>query len=463
MASENYVQEKIEESASRFFSCPEAEESIIRRMLMKRGTAEDVVDELSGKDFSDITLGRLFSAIKLVVQAGAQVDLISVDDAFSRRFPKNADAIRTRMVDVTKFKQYTVADSQSIDDHIRIVRDLAARRAAISCLDEVSQALRDPSIGLDEALSQIRENVDKVDAGNDVWTPMSDVLLNSYEYVEQVSEGKVKAIPTGIRELDEMLGGFYGGELSIVAARPSVGKSAFAANIAMAAALEGFKVGIVSLEMTDINFGQRLLSRGSGVDGGLLRRGKVDVEAWTRLADALNTYSELPISFMFSCNHIEDVCAAARRRAKHGDLQMLIVDYIGIMQTRKRFRELREKIGYISWSLKQLALETKIPVIALAQVNRDAQGTMPTMANLRDSGNIEQDADGIMFLHRVTIEDKSLTDEEINMMAKTNEDNMGLIKISVAKQRQGKVGTVSVAFTPSIMRYTSVDWSSYKS
>ena len=190
----------------------------------------------------------------------------------------------------------------------------------------------------------------------------------------------------------------------------------------------------------------------------------MDVEAWTRLADALNTYSELPIYFMFSCNHIEDVCAAARRRAKHGDLQMLIVDYIGIMQTRKRFRELREKIGYISWSLKQLALETKIPVIALAQVNRDAQGTMPTMANLRDSGNIEQDADGIMFLHKpASSEEKGLTEEEANMLAKANELGNDLIKISVAKQRQGKTGAVSVAFTPSIMRYTSVDWSSFKS
>ena len=456
MASENYVQEKIEESAPRFFSCPEAEENILRRMFKSQGVAEDAVNELSGADFSDVNLGRLFSAIKLVVQDGSQVDFATVDAAFSRRFPKNADAIREKMVDIVSPKPYTISENQSIDDHIRIVRDLSARRAAILRIDEIAQQLRDPSKGIDEALSEMRKSMDGLDTGSDAWMPMENVLINSYNYIEGRSEGKNKAITTGIPDVDKIVGGFYGGEMTVIAARPSVGKSAFAVNIALSAARDGFKVGVVSLEMTDIGFGQRILSRGAGVNGSVLRMAKgITPDVWSKLGEGLQKYGEYPVDFLFRCNTVEDVCAAVRRRARKGKLDILIVDYIGIMQTRRRFRERREKIGYISWSLKQLAIEANIPVIALAQVNRDAQGNMPTMANLRDSGDIEQTADGIMFLHRPETTD-GLKDEDATCMAVAGENDMTYIMIDIAKQRQGKTGRTGVYFRPETMTYTGV-------
>ena len=455
MASENYVQEKIEESAPRFFSCPEAEENILRRMFKSRGVAEDVVNELSGADFADVNLGRLFSAIKLVVQDGAQVDFATVDAAFSRRFPRNADAIREKMIDIVAPKPYTIGDNQSISDHIRIVRDLSARRAAIQRIDEAAQQLRDPSKGIDEALSEMRKSMDGLDAGNDAWMPMADVLMNSYNYIEGRSEGRIKAITTGIPDIDRIIGGFYGGEMTVIAARPSVGKSAFAVNIALSAARDGFKVGVVSLEMTDIGFGQRILARGADVDGSVLRMAKITPDVWSKLGEGLRKYGEYPVDFLFRCNTVEDVCAAVRRRARKGKLDILIVDYIGIMQTRKRFRERREKIGYISWSLKQLALEANIPVVALAQVNRDAQGNMPTMANLRDSGDIEQDADGIIFLHRPNSTD-GLAEKDVTCMAVAGENDMTYIMIDIAKQRQGRIGKAGVYFHPETMTYTGV-------
>ena len=326
-------------------------------------------------------------------------------------------------------------------------------------MDALAQSLRDPSKDVTETLAEIREAVDKVDSGGDDWTSISDVLLNTFDYLEKRNDGIIKPITSGIPEVDGIIGGFYPGEMTVVAARPSVGKSAFGMNIALEAAIKGFKTGIVSLEMVDTGFGQRLFSKGAYIDGTTLRQGVIDPEAWSKLADILSVYGDLPIGFMFRCNTIEDVCAAARRRAKHGKLDLLVVDYIGIMQTRKRFRERREKIGYISWSLKQLAIQANIPVIALAQVNRDAQGNMPTMANLRDSGDIEQDADGIIFLHHPKdSEDPALaaTGKALEY-AGCEERGMNYIIIDVAKQRQGKIGRTSVAFKPETMQYLEVN------
>jgi replicative DNA helicase len=455
--AENYVQEQIEASAARFFSCPEAEENILRRMFKVKGVAEDVIDELTGADFADITLGRLFSAIKLVVQNNGQVDFATVDAAFTKRFPKSSEQIRERMLDLVAPKPYTLENSQSIADHVRIVKELSVRRNAIRQIDTLANGLRDPSKDIDEMLAEIRETVDKVDADGGQWTTIGNVLLSSFDYLEKRQKGEIKAITSGIASLDRIIGGFFGGELNIIAARPSVGKSAFAVNLALAAARQGFKVGLVSLEMTDIGFGQRILSRGAWLEGSKIRAAQIDVEAWTRLAGAMNDMSDLPIEFMFKAPCIEDICNSARRKAKRGELDMLVLDYIGITQTHKRFRELREKIGYITWSLKQLALQANIPVVALAQVNRDAQGQMPTMANLRDSGNIEQDADNIIFLHKPTDpKDQSLSEiDGVNLPAYI-ENGTPLIVLGVAKQRQGKVGKTTVMFNPENMCYTEM-------
>ena len=458
MASEDFVQEKIAASASRFFSCPEAEENILRRMFKSTGTAEDAINELSGTDFSDITLGRLFSAIKLVLQDGRQVDFATVDAAFSQRFPKSSEQMRERMVDLVSPKPYTLESGQSIADHIRIVKELSARRNAIRQIDELANGLKDPAKSIDETLAQLREAADKMNAGDKDWESIGSVLLNSYDYIGDRQNGKIKSITTGISGLDRIIGGFFGGELTVVAARPSVGKSAFAMNVALAAAGKGFKVGLVSLEMTDIGFGQRIYSRGTGIDGSRIRAAKIDPEEWTRMCEAMKALSTLPVEFMFRTPYIEDICNAVRRRAKRGEMGILILDYIGITQTRKRFRELREKIGYITWSLKQLALQANIPVIALAQVNRDAQGQMPTMANLRDSGNIEQDADNIIFLHKpMDPNDTSLKGDESKYMQGRINQGKPFVVLNVAKQRQGKTGCVTVEFNQENMTYATVD------
>ena len=462
MASENYVG-KIERAAETRFCSVEAEENVVRRMLKKPDEAEEAAGALTGGDFSDALLGMLFESIKQVLEDGGQVEFISVDAAFSARFPDSAGALRKRMMELVRFREYTLEDGQSIANVVRIVKQLALRREAIRRMDELGKGLRDPTRALEEVLAEIQDAAEDADGEDDAeWVSLSDVNLNTYEYLEKRQKGEIKAATTGIKSLDELTGGLFGGELTIVAARPSVGKSAFGLNIAMKAAREGFKVGFVSCEMDDKGFGQRTLSRGAWVAGDRMRKAQLTPDDWDHLGNAMVEMDGLPVWFMFNRNTkggitIENVFRAVKKRARHGEIGLLIVDYIGIMRTAKAFKEERLRIGYISGELKRLAMAANIPVVALCQVNRQAHGRMPTMAELRESGAIEQDADGIIFLHRPeNHEDKSIHPDDVRGFYEMQQGGSAYIAVSVAKQRNGQTGITQVMFDPGVMRYSEI-------
>lgn len=452
-----YVDKKIEQSGDTHFTCFDAEENILRRMLKSQEVADDVAGTLTGKDFANTDYGRLFNAIQDVLQADRHVDAITVEDSIGRLFPKNAKRLRETLVMLTKYKEPTVDDSHSISDHIAIVKALSMRRAAMQTVGELVKQMYDPSKDIGETLTAIREAVDTSGVDRGAWRPLSDVLISTYDYLERRQKGEIKAITSGLKCLDRIIGGFYGGELTVIGARPSVGKSAFGANIALAAARDGHKVGIVSCEMVDIGFGQRLLSHSAWLDGMALRKGELDQEAWDKIAVAMGELGELPIEFMFDTTYIEDVVQWVTRKARRGEIDMLIVDYLQLMDTRKKFDSEHLRVGYISRSLKKLATQTGIPVIALAQVSRETDGSMPTLKHLKDSGSIEQDCDGVIFLHRPSKD----TDEYIDPRDKpyfAGYDERGTVYlcIAVAKQRQGAIGKTCVCFDPSIMRYIEI-------
>ena len=463
MASETYVSEQIEQAAKQRFASPECEENILRRMFKKRDEAEEVIEALSESDFTDESLGMLFSAVRKILQDGAQIDSATVAATFSSMYPLHADIIRDRMIGLVQHTPYTLADGQSIKDHIRIVKELSRRRTAISRMNALLNRLADPSSDMTATLSEIQDAAEEVDSGDaESWTSLASVNMTTYEYLDARTSGKVKAIPSGITSLDEIIGGLFGGELTIVAARPSVGKSAFGLNIALSAASDGFKVGFVSCEMDDKGFGQRTLSRGAWVGGDKLRKASMTQEDWDKLCDAMTDMQGLPIEFLFNRGSkegitVENVFREVKRKAKHGEIDLLIVDYIGIMRTAKVFKEDRLRIAHISSELKRLAMVANIPVVALCQVNRLAQGRMPTMAELRDSGAVEQDADGIIFLHHPeTHEDKSIHPKDVQSFYAMQEGGSAYIAIGVAKQRNGATGITQVIFDPAIMRYSEI-------
>lgn len=453
---DEYVRSQLEESERAGFTCVEAEENILRRMVLQQGVADDIATELVPDDFSRKENGMIFWAIQSLVMKKQQVDLVSVDAELQRLFVDKIDL--DILVQTLKPGRTSIERWQSVEAMVRIVRELSTRRKAIASLEGLVEALRDPTRDIDATLAEIADATEKIETGDAEWTTIGSVLLDTFEYIDARQTGSIKAITTGVGALDKIIGGFFPEELTVIAARPSVGKSAFGANVALAAAKQGHKVGIVSCEMSAVGLGQRLLSHGSYVDGMHLRRADVDPEAWARLSDALQTMSDLPIRFLFDKLAIEDVVKTVRRQARKGEIEILIVDYLQFMETRRTFREERHKIAYISHSLKRLARTAKIPVIALAQVTREGEGAMPTMRMLRESGDIEQDADGIIFLHRAENE----SDSAVNPLDRPHlqgirDKGLQYVCLGVAKQRNGSVGQTAVLFDPSIMMYTDID------
>ncbi len=453
-----YVDKQIEKSGDRHFSCVDAEENIIRRMLKSDEVADDVSGALTGKDFSNADYGRIFNAIQDVVRSERHVDAITVEDSLSRLFPKSAKRLRDLTIALTKYKEPTVDDTHDIRDHIAIVKALALRRNAMSVVGELVKDLYNPSKDINATLTAISEAADTSCADNVRWVSIRDVLLKTYDYMEKLQSGEIKSITSGMKRLDSMIGGFYDGEMTVIAARPSVGKSAFGANIALAAAREGHKVCIVSCEMVDIGFGQRIFSHGAWVDGMDIRKGEIDEDSWVRIAQALPELSDLPIDFGFENTYIEDISQSVKRKVRHGEIDMLIVDYLQLMDTRKRFDSEHLRVGYISRMLKKIAKQCNIPVIALAQVNRETDGSMPTLKHLKDSGSIEQDADGVIFLHRPSRpDDKSIAECDGPYWSGYAEKNLVYLCIGVAKQRQGAIGLTHTIFDPALMRYIEID------
>lgn len=452
-----YVKDKLEKAGDEHFSCRSAEESIIRRMLKDQGTAVDVSGLLTGKDFSSMDYGRIFNAMQNVVDNNGGVDIITVEEALRRMFPKNAKRLVEVAVELIN-RPTSSDDNRNIADHVKIVKDLSVRRVAIKSFESAMRDLNNPMKNIESVLTEIESLANGIDTTEASVDKAGDVLLSTFDYIERRSKGEIVAITTGVDALDKLIGGFYPGELTIIAARPSVGKTAFGLNVAVSAAQKGFRVCFVSCEMSTIGLGQRLFSRIGLIDGMALRKGELDPEQWTRMSDAMLMSEQIPVSFVFDENDVEDVVTTANRMAQRGEIDILIVDYLQFMDTKREFREERHKIGYISKALKMLSKSAKIPVIALAQVTRDGEGVMPTMKMLRESGNIEQDADNIIFLHRPNgPEDRNVDPRDREYFETFAEKGNTYLCIGVSKQRNGIVGQVCVAFNPAYMLYSTID------
>ena len=448
-----YVRGELEAAKARNFSSPQAEAAVIGSFLRKGSANRWKLTTLHDDDFTDDSLRKIFMAIKATAAKGQDIDLVTTDATFTAMFPQESGVLSQRMIDAVQ--QVTTAGY--IDSYIHIVTELAARRRSIAMINDIAAKLKDPTIDVNETLERLRQHTGEVANSTHRWVSLSDVLISTFEKLEQRAKGGEKSVTTGIGNIDRLVGGFYPGELTIIGARPGVGKSAFGANIALAAAKDGMKVGIVSREMTNIQFGQRLLAHGGNIDGMKLRKAKLDDEDWGAIADGMTMLADLSVSFLFTVNTIEDLRIEAQKKVEKKELDLLIVDYLQIMRTTQRFSAEYLRVGYISRALKDIALDFQIPVVALAQVSRDTDGQMPSLKSLKDSGAIEQDADGVIFLHRPTSADDPYVDRrDREAFHEFKKKGLTYICIGVAKQRQGTIGQACVLFDSKHMRYIQI-------
>ncbi len=438
------------------FAAEKAERSLIGSLITRFSDCSHIIAELSDEDFFYDAHRIAFKAVKKAKEDNLTVDLISIEQEIKKINPDLADNVMQQVVVCL-----SDAEPWAVASRCKIIKELSARRKALALLGQITEDLKNPASDINGTLDELRTSSSEILTGGHTWSGMGSVLMNTYDYLSERATGKIKSINSGVANLDSVIGGFFGGELTVIGARPAVGKSVFGMNVALAAATQGYKVGILSREMTDIQYGQRIFSYFSGVDGMKIRKAKLEEEDWRLLAESLGRAGNLPVEFMFTVRTVDDLRAEVQKKHNRKEIDMLVVDYLQLMGTTNEYREDRLRVGAISKGLKDIATDFNIPVIALAQVKRFAGGArarMPTLEDLKDSGSIEQDADNVIFLHNPFDEEDEFVDPRDKEYFK-GYVNQGwtYLCIGVAKQRQGVTGVCCCLFDKQKMRYSAIE------
>jgi replicative DNA helicase len=432
----------------------DAERSVLAAM-MKKGVAGKYISRLTPEDFTNPSHQRLFTAMQALHISKRPIDLPCMSDMTAHLAPAKADEDMIYLMEIMRTCSFAV--EYAIEEHIRLVKDCAKRRATYQVFENALRKLSDPNSDVDLVISDAQGKFRKLHEVKSDSDTLQKVLLDAFEALEGRSKGAEKGMLSGVKMLDAKTAGFHKGEMTIIGARPAVGKSALAAQIAIAAAEAGYKVCILSREMTGVQYGIRILARGTKVSNMRMRTGELTDDDWGQLSDSLMLYGNHDIRFMFSTKYIEDLKMEAEAMKETDGLDMLIVDYIQLMQTRQRFDKDYQRIGFISKTLKDLSTELNISVIALAQVGRSTDGSMPMLSELRGSGDLEQDADNVIFIHRPEdAQDKWVRPSDRGIFDALRSMKCQYLVLNVAKQRQGETGAAACIFDPRAMSFTEV-------
>lgn len=434
----------------------EAAEKQIIGLISTDSSFSDITVQLMEDDFAVPDYKAIFGVMKKMYASKTPIDFVTLNAEFDKAFDK--ETAKRLMMLVMQLANDTLMAKYHLKQYIALIQQASIRRKLLGILDSSKKRLTETSDDTTAILEKTRQELRDVVTTNHSWKSMTDVLLATFETLERRAKGEETTIPSGLACLDANTTGFHRGELTVIGARPAVGKSAFGAHIALAAAERGYKVGICSREMTDVQYGTRILSRDADIDNHHLRTGDLKPEEWESISHALQVNAPLNVGFMFTARYIEDLRMEVQKKVDAGDLDILMVDYLQLMQSRQKFDGDWLRIGYVSKMLKDMTVDFNIAVVALAQVGRSVENTMPTLADLRGSGDIEQDADNVIFLHRprdtddkyVRPGDKAIFDQIVN-------SGLQYIAVNIAKQRQGEIGTMAVVFDPSRMRYTPIE------
>ncbi|HYF92948.1 MAG TPA: replicative DNA helicase [Symbiobacteriaceae bacterium] len=429
----------------------EAEQSVLGAMLIDRDAVIAVTNLLQPEDFYADKHQQLYASIYSIFQRGEPVDLITVQDELRKRGQLDDIGGLTYLTTLVNL----VPSTANVHQYATIV----TQKASLRRLQTVARKIVDECYATEDIEATMQEAEKSVFAVTQRrsakgYVHIKDALVTAYGHLEFLysSKGRTTGVTTGFRDLDQMTSGLQPSDLIIIAARPSVGKTAFTLNVARnAAILGGAKVMFFSLEMGAEQLALRLLAAEAAVDGHRLRTGQLQDQDWARLGTGLATLAESGIFIDDTPNcPLPDVRAKARRVAAEHGLDLIMIDYLQLMSLPQRpgaQQNRQQEISEISRSLKQLARELKVPVIALSQLSRSVeqrQDKRPMLSDLRESGAIEQDADMVAFLYRDDYYDPE--SEKKNM-----------VEVIVAKHRNGPVGSVDLYFMKDIQKMVGME------
>ena len=421
----------------------EAERSALGAVMLNKEVLLDVTEEVKPEDFYNESHREIFDAIMNLYRENTAVDMLTVCEELNRR--KTLDMVGGRAYIATLTAE--VPSTANAGEYAKIVSEKAMLRRLITAAEDITIKGYDDKMAAEELLDYAEGDIFRIAQKrqrND-YAKIQDVLMKNLRIIDQAvqNKGQVIGLPTGFKQLDEKTSGLQPSDLIIVAARPGMGKTAFALNIAQQSAVKaGASVLIFSLEMSQEQLGQRLIAMQARVESEKLKKGTLDLKDWDRINFALNELNNTKIVIDdtpgISIMEMRNKCR--RLKAEQG-LDLIVVDYLQLMTFDGREDSRQQEISALSRHLKLLAREMNCPVIVLSQLSRAPelrQDKRPMLSDLRESGSIEQDADIVMFLYR---------DDYYN----ENTEKPGVCEINIAKHRSGPTDRIDLTW---VARYT---------
>lgn len=427
----------------------EAEQSVIGSMIIDREAIVVASELVTGEDFYSRQYGMLFDTMVELNDAGSPVDLITLQNKLKEKdVPPEVSSLEFVRELIT-----AVPTSANIKYYANIVAEKATLRRLIRLNEEIANACYAGKESLEYILEDTEKRVFQLiqKRNTDDFVPVRQIVMNAMDKIEIAAKnkGSVTGVPTGFIDLDYRTAGMQPSDLILVAARPSMGKTAFELNLAQYMAFKkNMTVALFSLEMSKEQLVNRLFSQESNVDAQKLRTGQLNDQEWERLIESAGVIgkSRLIIDDTPGIG-ISELRSKCRKYKLEHDLSIVMIDYLQLMSGSGRAESRQQEVSDISRSLKALARELNVPVIALSQLSRAVEqrpDRRPILSDLRDSGAIEQDADVVMFLYR---------DEYYNH----DTPDKGILEVIIAKQRNGPIGTVKLAWLPEYTKFANLE------
>lgn len=427
----------------------EAEISVVGSMLINPETISLATEMLRAQDFFNRTYGTIFETMVELYESGSGVDPVTLQNRLREKNVPSEVSSSDTIGNIVN----SVVTSANIKDYMKIVSEKATLRRIIKANEEIAKRCYQDQEEIDVILNDTEKSIfDLVQHRNtEDLTPIKKVVSNALDKIEIAfqNKGVVTGLATGFTDLDYRTAGMQPSDLILIAARPSMGKTAFVLNLAQHMALKSQKgVAIFSLEMSKEQLINRMFSLQSSVDAQKLRTGKLNLDEWSKLTRAAAEIgkSKLIIDDTPGIT-VAEMRSKCRKLKMAGNLDIIIIDYLQLMSGSGRSESRQNEISEISRSLKGLARELSVPVIALSQLSRQVEQRpdhRPMLSDLRESGAIEQDADVVMFIYR---------DDYYNK----DSDRKGISEIIIAKQRNGPIGTIDLAWLPQLTKFANLE------
>lgn len=426
----------------------EAEQSVLGSILIDKDALVTVASFLRAEHFYNDKNQKIYETILQLYEEGQPIDLVTLSEKLKqRRLYKKVEAV-SYLTELANL----LPTSAHIESYARIICDYAARRSLITAAAKLTENCFNEEIEAGEVLDKAEQDIFAIsqEAVRRDFISLKDALAESFDRLDKLQQkgaGGLRGVATGFADLDNKLAGMQESNLLILAARPGIGKTAFVLNVAQYVAVkEGMPVGFFSLEMSKEELVDRMLVAQADIDAWRLKTGRLSEDDFDRLQEAMGVLADAGfyIDDTPGISVLEMRTKARRLQAKHG-LSLLIVDYLQLADAGRSFDSRVTEVSMISQALKNLAREIRIPVLAVSQLSRavEARGTkIPQLADLRESGAIEQDADVVMFLYRP--EEEKISEEM-------------LIKLLIAKHRNGPLGEIDLFFRGDRIKFYSAE------